>query len=240
MTAVTELKRIHRATWAAGDYAAALAKGSALTEPERAAVGERLARYSGLSPRYVEQSNLRLEIRRFCKELLRDEGRTVGRLDSRYTGFDALGVTEAPDFDPSLSAIRPPFTAMLNDYLRSELGHETDAEYHILRSLEWDWGSAEEGYPKTAAALSEAFAKNPYLRLFVASGYYDLATPYFATEYTLSHLPLDPATRGNLRTEEYPVGHMVYLEQNALAKLKADVAGFIGEATSQEGKPLRA
>jgi carboxypeptidase C (cathepsin A) len=148
-------------------------------------------------------------------------------------------VTETPDFDPSLSAIRPPFTTMLNDYLRSDLRYETDAEYHILRGLEWDWGSAEEGYPKTSEALAGAFAKNPYLRLFVASGYYDLATPYFATDYTLNHLPFDPATRDNVRTEEYPVGHMVYLEKQTLAKLQADVAGFIADATSQEGRPLR-
>jgi carboxypeptidase C (cathepsin A) len=225
--------------WAAGEYTVALAKGSSLGDEERAAVAERLARYTGLSPRYVEQSNLRVEIRRFCKELVRDEGRTVGRLDSRYTGFDALGVSETPDFDPSLAAIRPPFTAMLNDYVRTELGYENDAEYHILRSLEWDWGSAGEGYPKTSEALGRAFARNPYLHLFIASGFYDLATPYFATRYTLDHLPLDAATRGQITTEDYPVGHMVYLELNTLAKLQADVAAFIHRATSAEDRPLR-
>nr|MDP9473311.1 peptidase S10 [Chloroflexota bacterium] len=217
----------------------ALAKGSALDPEERTTVAERLARYTGLSARYVEQSDLRIQIHHFCKELLRDERRTVGRLDSRYTGFDARGMTETPDFDPSLSAIRPPHTAVLNDYLRSELGYETDAEYHILRGLEWDWGSAKEGYPKTSGALSSAFAKNPYLRLFIASGYYDLATPYFATDYTLRHLALDPPTRANVQTEEYAVGHMVYLEKNALIKLKADVARFIADAMSAAEKPLR-
>jgi carboxypeptidase C (cathepsin A) len=128
---------------------------------------------------------------------------------------------------------------MVNDYLRSELRYESDAEYHILRSLEWDWGSAREGYARTSEALASAFAKNPYLHLFVASGYYDLATPYFATDYTLRHLALDPATRAQIRTEEYPVGHMVYLEKNVLAKLKADVAEFIGDATSIQGRSLR-
>jgi carboxypeptidase C (cathepsin A) len=223
----------------AGEYAVALGKGAALTGEERAAVVEGLARYTGLSARYVEQSNLRIQIHRFCKELLRDEGRTVGRLDSRYTGFDALGVTERPDFDPSLSAIRPPYTAMLNDYVGTELGYRTDAEYHILRGLEWDWGSAGEGYAKTAEALSSAFAKNPYLHLFVASGYYDLATPYFATKYTLNHLALDEPTRGNIHTGEYPVGHMVYLEKGVLAQLKTDVAAFIADALAVEGRPLR-
>jgi carboxypeptidase C (cathepsin A) len=225
--------------WAAGEYTIALAQGTGLAGEERAAVVERLARYTGLSPRYVEQSNLRIQIHRFCKELLRDEGRTVGRLDSRYTGFDALGVTERPDFDPSLSAIRPPYTSMLNDYVGTELGYKTDAEYHILRSLEWDWGSAGEGYAKTAEALSSAFARNPYLHLFIASGYYDLATPYFATKYTLNHLALDEPTRANIHTGEYPVGHMVYLEKGVLSKLKADVAAFIADALAAEGKPLQ-
>lgn len=222
-----------------GEYAVALAKGAALTGEERETVVARLARYTGLSARYVEQSNLRVQIHRFCKELLRDEGMTVGRLDSRYTGFDALGVAEKPGFDPSLSAIRPPYTAMLNDYVGRELGYKTDAEYHILRSLEWDWGSAAEGYAKTAEALSSAFAKNPYLHLFVASGYYDLATPYFATKYTLNHLALDEPARGNVRTGEYPVGHMVYLEKGVLAQLKRDVAAFIAGALAAKGKRLR-
>ncbi len=225
--------------WAANDYLVALAKGVMLTAKERAATIERLARYTGLDPRYIELSDLRVEIWRFCKELLRHEGRTVGRLDSRYTGTDTREIAETPEFDPSLSAIRPPYTSMINDYLRGALGYETDAEYHILRSLEWDWGSAGEGYPRTDEALALAFAKNPYLWLFVASGYYDLATPYFATEYTLNHLPLAAETRSNIQTEEYPVGHMVYLEKATLAKLREDVARFIESATSVAGKPLR-
>jgi carboxypeptidase C (cathepsin A) len=225
--------------WAAGEYTLALGQGHALVGRERAEIAERLARYSGLSPRYVELSDLRLRIDRFCKELLRDEGRIVGRLDSRYTGFGATGIGESQDFDPSLSAIRPPHTAAINDYVRSSLGYESDAHYHILRSLDWEWGSAEEGYPKTSEALGEAFAKNPYLHVFVASGHYDLATPYFATDYTFRHLVVDPEIRSHIRTEEYPVGHMVYLEKKTLAKLKADVASFIADATSVAPKPLR-
>jgi carboxypeptidase C (cathepsin A) len=216
--------------WASSDYALALGKGDALPEDERRAVAATLARYTGLEERYVRLSNLRIEIHRFCKELLRDQGKTVGRLDSRYTGRDRWGVSENPDFDPSMAAIRPPFTAMLNDYVRRELGYETDEEYHILRGLEWDWGSAGEGHPDTSEALRGAFAKNPYLQLFVASGYYDLATPYYATEYTLGHMGLDPSLRGNVAVGEYEVGHMVYLERGALAKLKKDVTGFIGDA----------
>jgi carboxypeptidase C (cathepsin A) len=225
--------------WAATDYVVALARGSSLSAGERANVVAQYARYTGLSERYIEQSNLRIDIMRFCKELLREEGVTVGRLDSRYTGTDEVGVTETPEYDPSLSAIRPPYTAMLNDYLGTALGYKTDAEYHILRGVEWDWGTARDGYPKTAAALRSAFAKNPYLHVFIASGYYDLATPYWATEYTLNHLGVGEATRRQILTEEYPVGHMVYLEKNVLAKLKVDVAAFIDTALAVKGRGLR-
>jgi len=108
-----------------------------------------------------------------------------------------------------------------------------------LRSLDWNWGDARDGQPDTSGPLREAMAKNPYMRIYIASGYYDLATPYYATAYTLSHLPLAPETRANVRTEEYPVGHMVYLEIGTLAKLQADVARFIGDAMASAPKPLR-
>jgi carboxypeptidase C (cathepsin A) len=216
--------------WTAGEYNSALVKGDTLNAKERATVVEKLARYTGLDESYVENSNLRIEIGRFCKQLLRSERRTVGRLDSRYTGIDELNVTERPDFDPSMAAIRPPFTAMFNDYVRRELKYENDTEYHILRSLDWDWGSARDGHADTSESLRGAFAKNPYLKLFVASGYYDLATTYFATEYTLAHMNLDPSQRANIKVEEYEVGHMVYLQTKALAKLKTDVAAFIEDA----------
>ena len=224
--------------FAAGEYAVALGKGSALTGDERAAIVDKLARFTGLSKGFVERSNLRIEIQSFCKELLREEGRTVGRLDSRYTGFDVSGVTAKPDFDPSMSAIRPPFTSVINDYLR-HLGWETDVEYHILRGLEWDWGASNDGYSRTTDLIEGAFAKNPYLHLFIASGYYDLATPYFATDYTVRHLSLAPDTRGNISTSEYPVGHMVYLESSVLAQLQTDVAAFIDRALAAPGIGLR-
>ncbi len=224
--------------WASSTFPIALAKGAHLSQDERAAVAERLSRYTGLSRQYVELSNFRVEINRFCQELLRDEGRIVGRLDSRFTGFAVDAVNDSPEFDPSLAAIRPPFTMALNEYIRRELGYETDSEYHILRSLEWDWGSAREGYPKTAHALEAAFAKNPYLHLFVASGYFDLATPYFATRYTLSHLALDPAVRAQIQTADYPVGHMVYLDKGVLTRLQQDVAAFVAAATSVSDRPL--
>jgi carboxypeptidase C (cathepsin A) len=220
--------------WAVTDYAVALAKGDGLTAKERQEVIDRLSRYTGLSKRYVEQMNLRIEIFRFCKELLRDQNRTVGRLDSRITGFDRLQASERPDFDPSMTAIRPPYTALLNDYVRGSLGFNTDLEYYILGGgikSPWEWGTGRgEGYPDTSEPLRAAFAKNPYMKLFVASGYYDLATPYFATEYTLNHMGLEKSLRGNVSTAYYEAGHMMYIHDRSLEKLKRDVATFLKSA----------
>lgn len=222
--------------WAESEYAVALAKGESLTPKERQTVIDRLARYTGLDKRFIENSDLRIEIFRFCKELLRDQKRTVGRLDSRFKGLEPLAVTENPEFDPSMSAIRPPYTAMLNNYVRGSLGYKTDAEYYILGGgikTPWDWGPSGNGYTDTSDALRSAFAKNPYMKLFIASGYYDLATPYFATKYTLNHLGLDPTLRGNITTDEYEAGHMMYIESQSLAKLKTDVTNFLQHALNK-------
>jgi carboxypeptidase C (cathepsin A) len=215
--------------WAAVDYPAALAKGDRLTAAERAAVVDRLSRYTGLDKDYVEQSDLRIEIQHFCKELLRDQKRTVGRLDSRFQGIDPTAAGERPDYDPSLAAIRPPYTATFNDYVRRTLGYKSDLTYYILGGgigTPWDWGTAN-GFADVSESLRAAFAKNPAMRLFVASGYYDLATPYFATDYTLSHLGLDPSQRMRVSTAEYEAGHMMYISTRELARLKMDIGRFI-------------
>lgn len=215
--------------WTIGTYIPALAQGDRLSVEERSSIVEQLASYTGLSPAFVDHTNLRIEINSFCKELLRPEKKTVGRLDSRFKGADELATGNKPDFDPSLAAIRPPFTAMLNDYVRRQLGFKTDLTYHILGGgfEKWNWGSAENGSPDTSEALRQAFAKNPHMRLFVASGYYDLATPYFATEYTLSHLGLERSLRDQITTAFYQAGHMMYIHEECLVKLKEDVSGFL-------------
>jgi carboxypeptidase C (cathepsin A) len=214
--------------WASTDYVVALAKGDRLTPAERQEVIDRLNRYTGLDKGFIENSDLRIEIQRFDKELLRDQKRTVGRLDGRFKGIDDLAVTERPDFDPSMAAIRPPYTATFNQYVRSELGFRSDLEYYILGGgiNRWDFGS-DNAYADTSTALLAAFNKNPYMRLFVASGYYDLATPYFAAEYTLRHMGLDPALRANVTTTFYEAGHMMYIDQTSLAQLKRDAAAFV-------------
>lgn len=214
--------------WAANEYTVALMQGNQLQGKKRAVVVKQLARYTGLETRHIEQSNLRIQIFRFCKELLRDQNRTVGRLDSRFKGMDALAVTEFPEFDPSMQAILPPYTAMLNQYMRTALRYETDVPYEILSfkvNTAWEWERGK--FPDTSEALRSALAKNPYMRVFLGMGYYDLATPHFATQYTLSHLEIDPSVQPNLVWAGYPAGHMFYLDVPSLEKLKADVRGFI-------------
>jgi len=127
-----------------------------------------------------------------------------------------------------MAAIRPPYTAAFNDYVRRELGFKSDLEYYILGGGigRWDFGS-DNAYADTSEPLRSAFAKNPYMKLFVASGYYDLATPYFAAEYTMSHMGLDPSLRNNVTYTYYEAGHMMYIEQGSLAQLKRDAAAFV-------------
>jgi carboxypeptidase C (cathepsin A) len=222
--------------WATGEYAEALALGDKLPAERRAAVLERLARYSGLDRGYLELANLRVDIRHFCKELLRSDRRTVGRLDSRFKGIDERATGETPGFDPSLAAIRPPYTAMFNQYVRAELGYKSDLVYYILGGGigPWDWDTGgRSGFPDVSGALRDAFSKNPDMKLFVASGYYDLATPYFATDYTLAHLGLEPAERARVTTRQYQAGHMMYIDEAELAKLKRDVSAFIISALAR-------
>jgi carboxypeptidase C (cathepsin A) len=221
--------------WAATEYTDLLARGDALSAAERKALAEKLNRYTGLDHEYLENTDLRIEIQRFCKELLRGEKRTVGRLDSRFKGMDLLAAAERPDFDPSMAAIRPPYTAMFNDYVRRELGFKSDLTYHILGGGigAWEWGSAGNGFADTSESLRSAFAKNPHMKLFVASGFYDLATPYFATQYTLSHLGLDPSLKPNVGTGYYEAGHMMYIHTGELARLRKDVGAFVAGALAR-------
>ncbi len=217
-------------TWIEGEYNTALLKGSALPQARRRAVASKLARYTGLSRQYVELSNLRIDIHRFCKELLRDQQRTVGRLDSRLAGTVGDAVSEVPEFDPSYAAIMPPFTTMINRYLGQELGYKTDMEYRILHFgvfEKWDWGSGRDGYPDTSQLLRGALTKNPYLKVLLAQGYYDMATPYYAAYYTVNHMGIGGEIHDRIRTAEYEAGHMMYIEKQSLSKMKQDIGDFI-------------
>lgn len=215
--------------FARGEYALALLKDATMTDAERQSVIQNLARYTGLAPDYIEQTNLRIDIFRFVKELLRDERRTVGRLDSRFKGIDRNAAGAEFEHDPSLSAIIGPYTATFYDYVRNELKFESDLPYEVLtpRVRPWSYAQHENQYVYVGETLRKAMSINPFLKVYVANGYYDLATPYFATEYTFNHLALDPSLRGHISMGYYEAGHMMYVHQPSLAKLKQDLVTFI-------------
>ena len=218
--------------WAANDYALALGKGDRLTGSERQDVITKLARYTGLSQQFLDNANLRVPLNLFRKELLRAEKRSIGRLDARFKGYDSSYASDSPDFDASEAAIRPPYTSTFNNYVRTELNYKSDLEYYILGggiTSPWNWGT-NNGYVDTSIALRTALARNPYLKIFVAMGYYDMATPYFAVDYTLHHISLDPMLLRNFSTGYYEAGHMMYIDEKSLAKLRSDVGKFIDEA----------
>ncbi|MBI1382030.1 MAG: peptidase S10 [Planctomycetaceae bacterium] len=214
--------------FARGDYTLALMAGDRLSPVERRAVAERLARYTGLDAEWIERANLRIDISRFTKELLRAEQRTVGRLDSRYLGYDRDAVGERFEYDPSYAAIQGPYSMAQNHYVRAELGYENDLPYEILtgRVQPWDYSNVQNQYLNVGENLRRAMVKNPSLRVFVANGYYDLATPYFATHYTFDHLHLPEALRGNVTMGHYESGHMMYVRVPDLQKLRSDLGTF--------------
>ncbi len=218
--------------FALNEYALALMKGAALPARERTRIAGRLARYSGLAADYIDRTDLRINIHRFTKELLRGERHTIGRLDTRFTGVDRDSAGEYHEFDPSLAAIMGPYTATLNDYVRSELNFETDLPYEILNPLvnPWSYNDFANRYVNVAETLRKAIATNPYLKVFVANGYFDLATPYFATRYTFNHLGLPAELQQNISFEYYEAGHMMYVHEPSLARLSQDLAGFIGKS----------
>lgn len=215
--------------FAAGEYALALMKGDALPAAERTAIVQKLARYTGLSPEYIEQTNLRVEIFRFTKELLRSQRRTVGRLDTRFIGLDRDAAGESFEFDPSYAAIQGPYTATFNDYVRSELEFESDLPYEILtfRVHPWGYDKHQNQYVNVAETLRKAMTTNPHLKVHVANGYYDLATPYFATRYTFDHLELDESLRKQISMSFYAAGHMMYVHMPSFEQLKANLAEFV-------------
>lgn len=215
--------------FAAAEYMPALMKIDRLSPPERQNLLDKFSLYTGLNKQFIEQNNFRVELGEFNKELLRNQRRTTGRLDSRFTGIDRDAAGTGPDFDPSMTAIRPPYTATFNNYVRRELGYKSDLEYYILGggiTSPWNW-NVNNGYADTSQALKTAMAKNPFMKVFVAQGYYDMATPYFAAEYSISALNLDPSLRKNISFAYYEAGHMMYIEKTSLRKLKDDAARFI-------------
>ena len=215
--------------FAIGPYASALLKGQKLPPEERAAIRARLSQFTGLSEAYLDRADLRVTPDRFYKELLRDRGLTVGRLDSRYTGRDYDSAGETPDNDPSFYGIDAGYTAAVNSWARGPLGFITDREYQSISGIgrDWDWrigGRDANAYLNVTPYLGKAMRENSGMRIFVGQGYYDFATPFFAAEYALSRTGI-PQDRIEYRY--YGAGHMMYVRDEDRAKLSSDVREFI-------------
>jgi carboxypeptidase C (cathepsin A) len=224
------------------EFAPALLKGSRLGDDERAAVIEKLVRYTGVEAEYWDRANLRVSHRQFVKELLRDRKQTAGRIDSRYVGrsFDLLG--ENMSYDPQAAAITAAFTASFLSYYHDELEFGRDLEYNVSGGvwMQWDWSHSPPGargrklpHPNTAMDLARAMGESPGMKVLVMQGYYDLATPHLATEYAVEHMDLLPEQRKNVSIVYYEAGHMMYLHPPSLVKFKEELARFIRDATSR-------
>lgn len=214
--------------FAFGEYLSALVKGTRLQGAERKAIAQKVARFSGLSTDFVERANLRVTDPRFRKELLRDRALMIGRLDGRYTSVDADAAGETQEFDPSNQALAGPYTALFLDYVRRELEWESELPYFTSGQVQpWDYAPYSNRYLNMVENLRSAMARNPYLKVLVANGYYDFATPFAATEYTFDHLGMEPSYRDRVTLKYYEGGHMMYIHPTLLRQLKRDVADFI-------------
>lgn len=218
--------------FALGDYWLALAQGDRLDDVKRKEIASRLSEYTGIDETYIDRYDLRLHIMRFCKQLLRERKRTVGRIDSRYTGIDRVADGDNLETDPSTDATGGVATSALNNYLRSEMGFEADKIYEIMSlkvNERWDYEDFKNRYVDTSEMLGELMSRSRGTKVFVANGFYDLATPHFATEYTFAHMGLDPEIRANVRMEYYEAGHMMYVHMPSLVALAGHLREFVRE-----------
>jgi carboxypeptidase C (cathepsin A) len=213
-------------TFAFGEYMAALTKGNTLTEAERSAMAQKLARFTGLSPAYFLAANLRVDSGRFRKELLRDQRLMVGRLDGRFTALDVDAAGERQEFDPSNTALSGPYVAMFQDYVKNILKWETELSYPTSGNVR-PWKYVENRYMDMTDALRSTMAKNPFLKVFVVCGYFDMATYVGGAEFNFTHLAYDRQITDRVSFGYYDAGHMMYIRPSAQAKLKQDTAAFI-------------
>ncbi|HLI62105.1 MAG TPA: hypothetical protein VKV05_01810, partial [Terriglobales bacterium] len=228
--------------FAMNQYWQALNKGDALTPDERANIIDKVAEYTGLPRNVVQMANMRVDVRTFMQWLLADQQKVVGRLDGRYTSAAPNGALERERFDPTSAAIEGPFTAVFNDYVRRELNYKVDMPYYTFAGMlgpgvfKWKWenpqrnlpgGGFEMGYADVATALRSAMIKNPYLKVLVMEGDYDLATPFLAAQYTMNHMNVTPDLHKNISYAYYASGHMVYLDSKAHDKMHKDYAAFV-------------
>jgi carboxypeptidase C (cathepsin A) len=218
--------------WVLRDYITALAQGDALDPKQRESAATALSGYTGLAQDYIMKNNLRIYFGRFCKELLRDRQLVIGRMDARMTMPDTDGAGEGASRDPSLERLVGAFAGAINHYVRVDLKFKDDTPYTYLNyaaGRAWDWKSGmqgEQGYVSLSQSLTDALHVNNHLRVFIASGYYDLATPFFAARYTVNHLQLDDTLKDHVRLHYYHAGHMMYTELASLRQLTQDAAAF--------------
>ena len=224
--------------FARDEYAPALLQGDRLPDARRQEIAAKVARYSGLSPAYVERSNLCVEIFRFCKELLRDQGKTVGRLDTRFTGTDLDAAGENFEYDPAMASLSGAAGSTINDYLRRDLKYETDLVYERHGNVfPWSWDDFENQYVNMGEFLRRAMTQNPDLQVLMASGVFDLATPYFDTIFTKDHLGLPKELRDHVQVELFEAGHMMYIRKADHQKLKSAIGRFIRRAAPARFNP---
>lgn len=221
------------------EYALALRRGDRLSVDAQKQTADGLSRLTGLPAPYWIQHQLKVPDRLFFTQLLSNEGRIVGRLDSRFSGLRYQpGTDGVEEYDPSDEAVAGPFTAAFNHYVRSELIFQSDLPYETQANVQpWHFGDAAEGFPNTGEDLRKAMTRNPYLKVWVTTSDYDLATPFFAAELVVAGLNLDPSIRTNLRFTDYESGHMLYIHKPSRQKFKSDFSAFLSEAVSQ--KPVR-
>jgi len=219
------------------DYAQALMKGTALSDAEKATIAKKMMHFTGLSEDFLVKADLRVTLSQFNAELERSRGLTIGRYDARYSGPTLDLLTEYSEYDPSYTAVMGPFTAAFNTYCREELKYNPARAYKTLPSepgRNWNWSHGGRGFGGSIANvegdLAEALLMNSHLQVQVENGLFDQATPFFATEYTMDHLGITPDLRSHIHLEYYESGHMIYLHEDALAKLKANIANLIDSA----------
>ena len=222
--------------FAKGPYAQALLKGTAIEDEEFNAAAESMARLTGLSAEYVKSARLRVSMGRFGKELLRDRELTIGRFDGRYTNRDRDSAGESSEFDASGAALFGPFTAVFNDYVRRDLKFEEERVYEILTGnvQPWSYRGFENRYVDVSETLRRAMTANPSLKFFAACGYFDLATPHFAMDYTVDHLALAKELLPNVTRRYYEGGHMMYIHEPSLVQLRQDLLQFYADAVPAE------
>ena len=221
--------------FAEGVYAPVLYKGSRATPEQRRQVLEGLERYTGVSASYWDKANLRMDEGQFLQELLRDRGKVVGRIDTRYVGDTTDALSENMPYDPYGAHVAPAIVATFNDYYRRDLEVQSDREYILSGGLyrDWDQGHAQPGrrwklpYADTTVDLAHAMTLNPRMKVMVQSGYFDLACPYRTVEYAVEHLNVSPEVRRNVTIEYYEAGHMMYVHEPSMRKFKDDLARFV-------------